>query len=108
MVAFFFYKHLTTDTMISKIGESFEMCDGYVTVHKYDGVRNILEIDRDASNNNIRLNGKIVSFNMPLRDVINGINEIRECRFENKSTYTLDSVLAHRTGRGVCQAYIVY
>ena len=108
MVIFFFYKYLTSERLIKQISENFEICDGHVNIHNYDNVQNRLEFDRDPSNNSMILHGKIVTFNMKLCDVMNKIHDIRECRFKNRPTYTMETILAYRPNGDICDAYIVY
>jgi len=48
-------------------------------------------------NNNKLLYGKIVKFIMNLDDIIKKINEIEECRIENRTKYTLTTIWTNKT-----------
>ena len=109
MVYIFFYKHLTDPDLIRKINDKFDIFDGYVLVKSYDNETNILEISGIPSDNNVILYGKIVNFNMELKDVINKINSISEVRFENRNTkYKLDRIWANRSTGNLYHSYIIY
>ena len=109
MVYIFFYKHLTDPELIRKINDKFDIFDGYVLVKSYDDENDILEISGIHSDNNVVLYGKIVNFNMELKDVINKINSIPEIRFENRNTrYKLDRIWANRTTGNLYNSYIIY
>jgi hypothetical protein len=107
MVLFFFYDKLTNIESIKKINESFEMNDGYVLINNNDTLNNTLKI-RDKSTDNNILHGKIVNFNMKIEDIVIKINEIEECKFKNKTTYTMDTIWANKKSGGVCKTYIIY
>ena len=79
MVLFFFYNKLTDIELIKKISNNFEISDGYIIMKNYDSENNILEISGKSANNDKLLYGKIVSFHMPLEDIVNKINEIEDC-----------------------------
>jgi len=108
MNIFFFYNKLTNVELLKKINNNFEIYDGYIIVKDYDSENNILEISKKSLNNNKLLYGKIVKFNMRLDDIISKINEIEECKLENKIKYTLDTIWANKTFGGTYKAYIIY
>lgn len=108
MVHFFLYNKLTKIELIKKINNNFEICDGYVIIQNYDRENNLLEISNNPLNNNKLLYGKIVDFNMNINDVINKINEIEECKLENKIKYTLETIWANKNCGGTYKAYIIY
>jgi len=108
MVKFFFYDKLTDLELIKKINNNFEIYDGYIVMQNYDIENNILEINNKISKNNKLLYGKIVNFNMKLYDVIKKINEIDECKLENKLKYSLEEILINKTFGGTYKAYIIY
>jgi hypothetical protein len=108
MVRFFFYNKLTSIELIKKITTNFEICDGYIIIENYNIENNILEISNKAINNNKILFGKIVNFNMKLDDIINKINEINECKIENKTKYKLEIIWANKMFGGTFQTYIIY
>jgi len=108
MNIFFFYNKLTNVELLKKINNNFEIYDGYIIVKDYDNENNILEISEKSLNNNKLLYGKIVKFNMTLDDIISKINEIEECKLENKIKYTLDTIWANKTFGGTYKAYIIY
>jgi len=108
MVKFFFYNKLTNLELIKKININFEIYDGYIMIQKYDIKNNILEINNKLLKNNKLLNGKIVNFNMKLDDIIKKINEIDECKLENKIKYSLDEIWITKTFEETHKAYIIY
>jgi hypothetical protein len=77
-------------------------------VQNYDIENNILEISVKSSNNNKLLYGKIVNFDMKLIDIIKKINEIDECKLENKVKYSLEPILTNKTIGETYKAYVIY
>jgi len=108
MVKFFFYNKLTNLELIKKININFEIYDGYIMIQNYDIENNLLEINDKFSKNNKLLYGKIVNFDMKLHDIIEKINEIDECKLENKIKYTLQEIWTNKTFGGTHKAYIIY
>ena len=108
MVLFFFYDKLSNTELLKKINESFEITDGYILIDSYDSYNNILEISDDSLNNKTVLEGKIVNFNMKMEDIVSKINEIPECKFKNKTKYTMETILANRKYGLRCICYIIY
>ena len=108
MVRFFFYNKLTDVELIKKINQNFEIYDGYIIIQNYDSENNILEISDVLVNNNKLLYGKIVNFNMNLYDIIKKINEIDDCKLENKIKYSIEEILINKTFGGISKAYIIY
>ena len=108
MVKFFFYNKLTNIELIKKISNNFEISDGYILIENYDIDNNILEISNKSLNNNKLLYGKIVDFNMKIDDIIKKINEIEECKLENKTNYTLETIWTNKTYGCTYKAYIIY
>ena len=46
---------------------------------------------------------------MKLEEVMNKINEIDECKFKNKTTYTVETIWVSKIiNGGVYKAYIIY
>jgi len=107
MVRFFFYNKFKNIELIKKISNNFDISDGYIIVKSYDDEKSILEIG-DKSLNNKSLYGKIVNFNMKLDDVITKINEIEECKIENKTKYIVETIWTNNTLGGTYEAYIIY
>ena len=108
MVRFFFYNKLTNVEVIKKINNSFEICDGYIIIQNYDSKNNLLEINEKPSYNNKLLYGKIVNFNMKLDDILQKINEIEECKLDNKIHYTVETIWTNKTFGQTYKAYIIY
>ena len=108
MVRIFFYNKLTNIDLINKINNNFEIDNGYITIKNYDSENNILEFSENKSLNNKILNGKIVNFDMKIYDIINKINEIEECKIENKIKYTLETIWANKISGGMNKVYIIY
>ena len=107
MVKFFFYNKLTNAELLKRINNNFDICDGYIIIQNYDSEKNLLQIS-DKSLNNKLLYGKIVDFNMKLDDVIQKINEIDECKLENKIKYKIEQIWTNKTFGGTYKAYILY
>ena len=107
MISFFFYNKLTNVDLIKKINTCFEICDGFIIIHKYDGENNILEISDDSLNNNKTLSGKIVTFDMTLDGIIKKINEIEEIKSNNKKDL-LTTIWVNKQLGGKCKTYIIY
>ena len=108
MISFFFYNKLTNVELIKKINTCFEICDGFIIMHKYDSETNILEISNDSLHNNKALAGKIVTFNMTLDDIIKKINEIEEVKTNNKTKEIVTTIWANKPLGGKCKTYIIY
>jgi|688.fasta_scaffold690595_2 hypothetical protein len=109
MVLLFFYKNLTNIELIKKINTDFEISDGYIIVEKYDRENNILEISDNNIDNNIVLYGKLVKFNMAIKDIVTKINEIEECKIKNEgSKYILNTIWVNKKFGGCYNAYIIY
>lgn len=108
MVRLFFYNKLKNKELIKKINDNFEIYDGYIIVKNYDSENNFLEIDNNSINNNKLLYGKIVIFNMKINDIIQKINEIEECKLENRIKYTLETIWVNKTFGGTYESYIIY
>ena len=97
MVRFFFYNKLTNIELINKINNNFEIYDGYIIIQNYDSENNLLKISDKSLNNNNILYGKIVDFNMKFDDIIKKINEIDECKLENKIKYTVEEIWTNKS-----------
>ena len=108
MVKFFFYNKLTNVELIKKINDNFYIYDGYILMQNYNSENNILEINDNKLLNNKLLYGKIVYFDMKLSDIINKIEDIDDCKFENKIKYTLEQIWTNKTFGGTYKAYIIY
>ena len=108
MVRIFFYNKLTNIELIKKINNNFEIENGYIIIQNYDNENNILEINDNKSLNNKILNGKIVNFDMKIYDIVNKINEIEECKLENKIKYTVDTIWVNKISGGTYKSYIIY
>ncbi len=108
MVKIFFYNKLTNIELIKKINDNFTIDNGYIIIKNYDNENNILEISENKSLNNKILNGKIVNFDMTIYDIIKKINEIDECKIENKIKYTLETVWANKISGCSYKVYIIY
>lgn len=94
MISFFFYNKLTNPDLISKINTVYEICDGFINVKIHNVNDNSIDIDDDQLNNAVQLAGKIVSFDMRISAIIKRIHELEEIHSDNRTKFTLKSVLA--------------
>ena len=108
MVLLFFYDKLTNIDLIKKINEYFEIVDGYILINNYDKINKILEISNKSLENNVVLRGIIVNFDMKIEDVLLKINDIPECRYNNRIKYTMEIILTTNSNGGVCKTYVIY
>jgi hypothetical protein len=107
MVLIFFYNHFTDIELIKKININYEMNDGYIIIQSYDTEKKVLKISDKIENNNTKLHGKILNFNMNLDDILKKIKEMDILKLEKKY-YTLDTVYVKQEFGSVCKAYIIY
>jgi len=108
MVLFFFYKNLTNSTLLNKINSIYDINDGYALIEKIDIYSENLEISNVPKKNNKILHGKIVDFNMKLEDVMNKINDMKECKLQ-KTIYNVETIWVSKIKNGgVYKAYIIY
>ena len=94
MISFFFYNKLTNPDLISQINPVYEINDGFINVKIHNANDNSIEIDDDPANNSIQLSGKIVKFDMRISAIIQKIHELEEIHSDNRTKYTLKSILA--------------
>jgi len=94
MISFFFYNKLTNPDLISKINPIYEISDASINVKTHNATNNSIDIDDDSANNTIQLSGKLVSFDMRISEIIKKIHELEEIHSDNRTKYTLKSVLA--------------
>ena len=84
MSTFFFYNNLMNTELIKKINNHYTIQDGYVIVESHNKELSRLKIGEKNENKNTLLKGKIVHFNIILQDVLEKINEISECKNQEK------------------------
>jgi carbamoylphosphate synthase large subunit len=81
----------------------------YLLVNSYNVEKNILDLGTPDNCKNDIVKGKIVSFDMSLPDVLNKINQIVECKFEDgREKYIVETVWVAKYTGGVLKAYIIY
>jgi hypothetical protein len=107
MVKFFFYNEFTNIELIKKITTNFQIFDGYIIMQNYDCENDLLEISNNSIDNNKLLYGKIVNFYMKFDDIIKKINEIEECKMNNKIKYTVKTMWVNKKFGGTYKAYII-
>ena len=109
MSAFFFYNNLTNPAILTKISPQFECVDGYAKVQEYDPISQYVCVNEVCAKNEIRLRGKMVTFELTLDAVLARINAIPECKCADQyKTYTVQPIAVHlHTGEPRC-AYIIY
>jgi len=95
--------------LIKKINNHYTIQDGYIIVESYNNESSSLKIGEKNVNKNTLLKGKIVHFNTTLQDVLEKINNIPECKNqEKKDKYTVEKVWATRYNGGHSETYIIY
>ena len=101
---------MKNEELIKKISPSYELVNGYTSVHYYDEELNILEIGSNHMRRNVLLYGKLVTFDISLNDVLCKINEISECGFENiNRKYQVETIsVIDNMNHDVHSAYIIY
>ena len=109
MTTFFFYNNLTNPAILSKISPQFDYADGYAMVQEYDPVMPYICVHEVSAKNGIRLNGKVVTFDLTLDAVLARINGIPECKGADQyKTYTVQPISVHlASGEPRC-SYIIY
>ena len=76
-------------------------------MQNYDCENDLLEISNNSIDNNKLLYGKIVNFYMKFDDIIKKINEIEECKMNNKIKYTVKTMWVNKKFGGTYKAYII-
>ena len=109
MPTFFFYNNLTHPAILSKISPQFECADGYAMVQEYDPLMPYICVNEVCAKNGVRLNGKVVTFDLTLDTVLARINVIPECKGADQyKTYTVQPIAVHLdSGEPRC-AFIIY
>ena len=106
---FFFYNKLKNPYLLNKINKNFQIKDSCILVKKYNKDLNFLEIDNNSSKNTELLEGKLVYFDMDNNDVITKINNIKECKTNNKNKiYKLDTIITINSDGTKNTANIIY
>lgn len=108
MISFFFYNKLTNPEIISKINPVYEISDGFINVKESNIDANYIEISDDASENTIKLNGKIVSFDMKIGFVVKKIHETEAIQSVNKTKYTIKLIAVTNNLGETQEIYIIY
>lgn len=73
---FFFYKNMKDPIMISRISPLYQTKDGQISIKNYNCLQDKLEIDSTDQENNYKLNGKIISFNLDLQNCLQRLHDI--------------------------------
>lgn len=108
MVYLFFYNVLICDKLIKNIDYKSISNDAYILIEDYDKNNNII-INNNSNFNNKILNGKLVSFNIDLKNILEKINNIFEYKIvknENKK-YKIDEIFVSTHNNGVIKSYII-
>ena len=103
---FFFYNKLMNIYNLKKISDDFDIIDGYCYIQSYDKENNNLIINKE--NNNLKLYGKIVSFNSKLNNIIEKIKLINDIKYLNKEKYFVEQINTFDIYNKTIKAYIIY
>ena len=75
---FFFYNKLKDNTLINRIESDNLISDAYINIDNYFKKHNILVLGGKN-----QLDGKLVSFNAPLQEILAKINNLKDVRYYN-------------------------
>jgi hypothetical protein len=93
MIYFFFYNHLFNLDLINKLSPFYTIEEGFVLINNFNKENDILVIDDNSINNNIKLKGKFVSFPMSsLSNIIDKLSKINEIKYKNRESYKLKTI----------------
>lgn len=94
--------------MLSQISPFYQTKDGQINIKNYNCVKHELEIDSCEQENNFKLNGKIISFNLDLQRCLQRLKDInldsepcKRYRIEKVSALSLDDNQYYQT-------YVIY
>ena len=115
MINIFFYNKFKEIEMINKISKNAVIRDGYTTVQKYDIKTNALLLGDYSSRSEI-VQGKIVTFQLTLEQLIDKLNNIEDIRIPFKQKYNMEiiDVIVNTIENNKCvhfskeKAYIIY
>lgn len=119
MVYLFFYNILMCDKLIKNIDYKSVSTNAYILIEDYDKNNNII-INNNSRFNNKILNGKLVNFNIELKNILEKINNIFEYKIiknennneknnenNNDKKYKIDEIFVSTHNNGVIKSYII-
>lgn len=118
MVYLFFYNIFMCDELIKSIDYKSISNNAYILIEDYDENNNII-INNNSKFNNKILIGKLVNFDMQLKNILEKINNIFEIiqysvvpeykiiKNENNKKYKIDEIFVSTHNNGVIKSYII-
>ena len=100
---FFFYNKLKDNTLINRIESDNLISDAYINIDNYYKKHNILVLGGKN-----QLDGKLVSFNAPLQEILAKINNLKDVRYYNKYNFKMELVDVYTPYNKIFKAYIIY
>lgn len=104
MINIFFYNKLKNINNINIISNKFDCIQGYIFVNSFDSNKNKLIIE---NSNTIILKGLVVTFYMPLNELLSKLSNIDNAKY-NKKLYTLEKINVITYDKGIINCYIIY
>jgi hypothetical protein len=102
------------DKLIKNIDYKSISTNAYILIEDYDKNNNII-INNNSKFNNKILNGKLVNFNIELKNILEKINNIFEYKIiknennneNNNKKYKIDEIFVSTHNNGIIKAYII-
>ena len=107
-VQFFFYNNLLDINLLNQISENIKIIPSYILVDSYNKENNLLIISNKESSNKQILRGILVQFDITLSEILKGMNELYQKKYNNKQMYNLDIVDVNIYKDDKTIAYIIY
>ena len=101
----FVYNKLLNSDLLDRIDNDYIDYPGYVMIENIDTDNNI-SINDEEKLNQTMLKGKIVIFNMSLNEILEKINQIKDC-FSKKKTIIL-KIKSYDSNKKEYNVYILY
>lgn len=103
-IKFFFYHKLKNIDLLRKIDPLCDYQNGHILAQELDDITGRL-----IPGNSEFISGAMVTFNKPMETILKEINNMMSIvAIEDKSRYSLSTVLVNTPERGVTEAYIIY
>ena len=103
MINIFFYNKLNNINNIKTITNKYDCIPGYIFVNSFDSNKDKLII---GNNNTIILKGLVVTFYMPLNELLIKLSNINDIKYK-KSKYLLEKINVITYDKGIINCYII-